>query len=123
MNREALADRITNYCDALVAFSLVNALAFLIALAEPEIRCSIAEIGFFVAAVNLLFPVGISAALAGLARYQRSLVGVAEPDELIARFVRFAQLFRYALVWVFGLLVIVGVWASTYDSRCQLGLN
>ena len=53
MSRESLADRIINYCDALVAFSVVNALAFMIALAEPEARCSIVGIGGFVAMVEL----------------------------------------------------------------------
>jgi hypothetical protein len=47
MTRESLADRIITYCDALAAFSLVNALAFVIALADPDIRCSIARISGF----------------------------------------------------------------------------
>ena len=66
MTREALADRIITYCDALVAFSLVNALAFVIAMAEPDIRCSIAGISGFVIGLNLVILVVICAVLFAL---------------------------------------------------------
>jgi len=44
MDRQVLADRIVVYCDTVVAFSIVNGFAFLIALGEPDIRYSIAQI-------------------------------------------------------------------------------
>jgi hypothetical protein len=41
MTQGALADRFVNYADAVVAFAMVNALAFLIALSERNARCSL----------------------------------------------------------------------------------
>ncbi len=43
MKREAIADRLVNYCDAVAAFSIVNSLAFLLAMTETEVRCSLAD--------------------------------------------------------------------------------
>lgn len=51
MNRHVLADRIVVYCDTVVAFPVVNGFAFLIALGEPDIRCSIAEIGWMIGGI------------------------------------------------------------------------
>ena len=44
MNRQALADRTVVYSDTVVAFAVVNGFAFLISLADPDIRCSIAAV-------------------------------------------------------------------------------
>jgi len=41
VTRDAIADRLVNYSDAIVAFGVVNALAFLIALTERDVRLSI----------------------------------------------------------------------------------
>ena len=41
MEREAIANRLVNYGDATAAFSIVNSLAFLVALAETEVRGSL----------------------------------------------------------------------------------
>ena len=88
MTREALADRIINYSDALAAFSMVNALAFVVTLAEPDIRCSIAQIAWFVAGANLSIAVLATAGLVALRRAERALRGgdFADPD--VARFWR-----------------------------------
>ena len=43
LKREAIADRLVNYCDAVAAFSIVNSLAFLLAMTETEVRCSHAD--------------------------------------------------------------------------------
>ena len=41
MRREFMADRMVNYADAMAAFAVVNSLAFLVALTEQEVRCSL----------------------------------------------------------------------------------
>ncbi len=52
MTEATLADRIFNYLDAVAAFSVVNSLAFLAALAEDDVRASIeGEPAFFVGIV------------------------------------------------------------------------
>lgn len=44
MERITLANRFVNYADAASVFPLVQAVAFSVALSEPDIRCSIADI-------------------------------------------------------------------------------
>jgi hypothetical protein len=43
MNHDFMADRLLNYADAMAAFAVVNSLAFLLAITEVEVRCSLAE--------------------------------------------------------------------------------
>jgi hypothetical protein len=134
MNRLALADRIVTYSDTVVAFALVNGFAFLITLAEPDIRCSIANVSSIVTGLNLLIPVVGTYALVWLRRYQKRLeqdevaaadeageASSADPsveDELVARFWRIAFVVRVTLIWVFGAIVILGIYGATQDERC-----
>lgn len=118
MTREALADRIITYCDALAAFSLVNALAFMIALAEPETRCSIARIVGLVVAMNLAFPVFITAALLALRRFELSLRRADPQDPTVREFWRYAHVLRVVLVWTFALLVVLGLFGASRDLSC-----
>jgi len=120
MDRIALADRIINYCDALAAFSLVNAFAFVVTLADPDIRCSIAAIAGMVMTANIVIPILITAGLVGLRRLEQSLRSEEEADPEVERFWRRAQLVRLSLVWIVALGVIVGVGAATRDSSCEL---
>jgi len=118
MTRDALADRIITYCDALAAFSLVNALAFVVTLADPDIRCSIARIGGFVIGTNLTIPAGITAALVALRRFERRLRPKDGQDPIVERFWALAQVIRLTLVWLVSLFVVVGAWAATRDPAC-----
>ena len=63
MTRDAIADRLVNYSDAIVAFSLVNSLAFLIALTERDVRCSLVDIQSTLWVAILAFPIFLSVAL------------------------------------------------------------
>ena len=118
MKREAVADRIVTYSDALVAFSLVNGLAFLVALGEPDIRCSIAGIASAVIGINAVVPVAVTLLLLWLRGYERRLrVGEVE-DELISRFWSIIGVTRIVLVWFFTGVIFVGVWAATQDKSC-----
>ncbi len=118
MTREALADRIITYSDALVAFSLVNALAFVIAMAEPDIRCSIVRIAGFAIGLNFVIPVILCAVLFALRRFERRLRPAEGSDPTVERFWGVAQGVRYALVCLFSLLVVLGLWAATHDPSC-----
>jgi len=120
MTREALADRIITYCDALAGFSLVNALTFVVTLSDPDIRCSIAQIAGFVIGANLTTPIGISAALVALRRYERRLRGGAGQDEEVERFWSLAQAIRMTLVWAVAIFVAIGAWAATRDTACAV---
>jgi len=118
MTRETLADRVITYCDALAAFSLVNAFAFLVTLAEPDIRCSIARISTFVIGANLVIPLLITVCLVMLRRFERSLRESGSQDPAVQMFWSYVQVFRLALVWVVTGLVIFGVWAAAQDLAC-----
>lgn len=119
MKREAVADRIVTYSDALVAFSLVNGLAFLVALGEPDIRCSIAEIATMIFWINALVPVTATLLLIWLRGMERALRGPTD-DELVDRFWTLMGRARFVLVWFFAGIVSVGIFAATRDPRCLL---
>lgn len=122
MKPEAVADRIVTYCDALVAFSLVNGLAFLVALGEPDIRCSIAHIATFVFVVNAIVPLAVTCVLIWLRRTEVALRGPSE-DERIERFWRVMARARFVLVWIFACIVLLGIVAATRDTRCLLPMG
>lgn len=123
MTRDGLADRILTYSDALVAFALVNGLAFVIALAEPEIRCSITGIVGVVVTVNLAFPILISVALVALRRFELALRAEQRQDPTVAAFWRWMQWARFGLVWLFAAMVLGGLWAATTDPLCAAPLG
>ncbi len=118
MKREVLADRIVTYCDAIVAFSVVNGLAFLIALGEPDVRCSIGEIQSFMVAANLFFPVLGTVGLLWLRRFELRLRGGEIDDEMVASFWRRMHILRIVLLWVFAALVLSGITGTSFDPSC-----
>jgi uncharacterized ion transporter superfamily protein YfcC len=143
MDRQALADRIVIYSDTVVAFALVNGFAFLISLGEPDIRCSIANVSGVASGLNVLVPVASSFALFWLRDYERSLRVEPEPgdesiaseeeaseaeasevaeeqDEVVARFWRIAFRVRLGLIWLFSTIVLLGIYAATFDTRCAV---
>ena len=123
MKREAVADRIVTYSDALVAFSLVNGLAFLVALGEPDIRCSIADIAGVILIINTAFPLASTLLLVWLRKYERLLRGDGPRDEMVGRFWSIVGRARFVLVWFFAAIVLLGVWASTKDTTCQVAIG
>jgi hypothetical protein len=118
MTREALADRIITYCDALVAFSLVNGLAFLVALGEPDIRCSIAEISGFILFCNGLVTVAASCGLVALRRAEKRFRGDETRDEAVERFWAILHRVRFGLIWLFSGIVLLGIVGATRDPGC-----
>ena len=118
MDRRALADRIVVYSDTVVAFSIVNGFAFLIALGEPDIRCSIAKISSVIGGLNLVFPIFCSLALIWLRRIELRLREAEDKDELVAQFWRIVVPLRIGLVWIFSVMVLGGIYAATFDTAC-----
>ena len=119
MDRHVLADRIVVYCDTVVAFSVVNGFAFLIALGEPDIRCSIARISWVVGGFNLLFPILSTTALVWLRRMEMRLREGESPDALVAHFWKIVVPLRIGLVWTFSIAVLGGLYAATFDTACM----
>ena len=123
MDRHVLADRIVVYCDTVVAFSIVNGLAFLIALGEPDIRCSIARISAVVGGINLVFPILGTVALVWLRRMEILLRGEESQDAIVTRFWNVVVPLRIGLVWTFSIFVLGGIYAATFDTACTTPLR
>jgi hypothetical protein len=121
LTNETLADRIITYCDALAAFSLVNALAFVITLAESDIRCSIAYIALPVMLGNLFVAAAVTVGLVLLRRFEQSLRAPGSQDPRVVRFWRLVQGLRVALVWGVLALELIGLHAATLDPSCAAG--
>ena len=118
MDRRVLADRIVVYCDTIVAFAVVNGFAFLIALGEPDIRCSIARISTAIGFLNLMIPILCSLGLSWLRRMELRLREDENEDALVAHFFRIVVPLRYGLVWAFSSFVLAGIFAATFDTTC-----
>lgn len=133
MERSGLADRTVVYADSIVAFSVVNGFAFLVALGEPDIRCSIVSIGLLVSLLDLGIPIASTVALVWLGRMERRLRAAThaedgdpaeeEEDDVAARFWKVVARVRMTLVWIFGLLVFFGIHAARFDARCIASLE
>jgi len=123
MDRHVLADRIVVYCDTVVAFAVVNGFAFLIALGEPDIRCSIARIGSVIGGINLLLPIFCTTALVWLRRMEMRLREGESEDALVTKFWRIVVPVRIGLVWTFSFAVLGGIYAATFDTACVAPLS
>jgi hypothetical protein len=118
LDRHALADRIVVYCDTVVAFAAVNGFAFLIALGEPDIRCSLAEISWVVGGINSSVALLCTVALVWLRRMEIRLRDGESQDALIRQFWKIVVPLRIALVWIFSLVVLAGIYAAEFDTGC-----
>lgn len=118
MTQGALADRFVNYADAVVAFAMVNALAFLIALSEREVRCSLPAGGpFFI----MIFPISAALLSAGLSACRRAeirLRGSNSLDPIVSRYLQYAYLVRHGLIWFVMTLTLVLALVATRDPSC-----
>ncbi len=123
MERHLLADRIVVYCDTVVAFSAVNGFAFLIALGEPDIRCSIAEISSVIGGINLIIPLFCTIALVWLRRMEIGLRDGESQDALVTHFWKIVVPLRIGLVWTFSIVVLAGIYAATFDTTCMASLR
>ena len=118
MTRQDLADRFVNYGDAVVAFGMVNALAFLIALSQLEVRCSLPRGGVF---LIMIFPVSASILSAGLFACRRAemrLRGGETLESTVSRYLQYVYLVRQGLIWL-GMTVTLGLTlVATRDPSC-----
>ena len=131
LNRRTLADRTVVYSDTVVVFALVNGFAFLISLADPDIRCSIRAVAEVTWVANVVMPIVVTWALFWLRGYEMRLRAPVDPDDeedesptigdpLVARFRSRLFSVRLVLIWVFSGIVIVGIYGATLDPSCNL---
>ena len=120
MNRHALADRFVNYADAASVFPLVQAVAFSVALSEPDIRCSIAEIWTLVTLGNMIFAVVITVAIVVFRRAELALREGEEKDALVTAYLSKLQLGRFVIIWLSFCYVVFSAYTATLDVACSL---
>lgn len=117
MTREAIADRLVNYSDAVVAFSVVNSLAFLIALTERDVRCSFVEIQPTFWITYFLFFAIMTAALVGCRRAELRLRNGPPPqDPDAARALRYFHVARIGVIWATALACVPLVRMAVSDT-------
>lgn len=112
MTRDAIADRLASYADAVVAFSVVNLLAFLVTLvlAEAEVRCSLARETSVVALGMSLFGVGMLGAVILLRRAEvRARASGSSTEREVERFLRGFFVLRLCVIALFTAFTIVAV--------------
>jgi hypothetical protein len=100
VTRDAIADRLVNYSDAIVAFAVVNSLAFLIALTERDVRCSFGDIQPTFWVSYLLFFSLLTGALVGCRHAELRLRrGSSDEDQDAARALKYFHVARIGIIW------------------------
>ena len=119
VTREAIADRLLNYADAAAAFSAVNALAFLVTLAEPEVRCTLVNVKWLVVSGQLLQGIGVGFVVVLLRRAEiemRSSLPSVTAD--VERLLHAFFLGRLGMIGIFTLLSVGGLVFALSDPIC-----
>ena len=119
MKREAIADRLVNYCDAVAAFSIVNSLAFLLAMTETEVRCSLADRALLVYTGLVAFAIVLTIVVVWCHRLEGRIRAsgqpLAEDIQSLRRGLFFA---RIAIIWLFNVGSFPLVSLALGDSAC-----
>lgn len=120
MTRDAIADRLVSYSDAIVAFSVVNSLAFLVALTERDVRCSLVDIQPTFWTTFFLFPAALTAGLFACRSAELRLRrGSGAQDSGAARALRYFHGIRIGVIWATALVCVPLVRMALSDS-CQV---
>lgn len=115
MNEErAIADRLSGYSDAIAAFSLVNALGFLAAIAEIDTRCSLAENRGIVIATIVCLQILYAGAVVGLRRLE---LGLRDGLESSPRAIKIRNSFYHAR------LILISIVTLAMGSTSWLALD
>jgi hypothetical protein len=121
LTREALADRLVNYADAVAAFAVVNSLAFLVALTETEVRCSLIAVHTGVLVGQTLMGLAFTFAVVALRRVELRLRTAAAPAPAdIQKLLRGFFVVRIGVVWLSVALTIPLVRMALSDSTCVI---
>ena len=103
MSPSDLANRFSNYADAVVAFAVLNAVGFMSAMAEEDTRNAISEAPNLVFLFSLFLTTCFYTALAIVFRHAELNLRV-EAGELskpvVDRYQRYFQIARISVIWV-----------------------
>ena len=118
MEDRALADRLIAYADAVVAVSVVGLSGISIALADPDVRCSLIHGTKMVVAGNLVFAGVLSLLLVVFRNWESDLRSAIRPSPRSARYLRRLHVGRLAVVWLCAILIVVMLSAAAKDLTC-----
>ncbi len=96
----ALADRLVNYSDAMVAAVFVGVSGLGVAIADPDTRASVASGAVWVAVTYVLLGGIVSTLLHLLRRWERDLRAGAPPSAKAERYSRNLHFARFVITWV-----------------------
>lgn len=120
MTRETLADRLVNYADAVAAFAVVNSLAFLLALTETEVRCSLSHLLWLVVAGQIIVGLAMTGAVVALRRVELRLRALDAPTAVdIQKLLRNFFFVRIAVVWLSVAVTVPLVRMALADPVCS----
>jgi len=120
VERITLANRFVNYADAASVFPLVQAIAFSVALSEPDIRCSIADIWLLVALGNIVFSVLLTVVIVIFRRAELVLRQEGETDKLVLTYLQRLQTGRFVIIWLACAFVVLSAYTAILDPLCRL---
>ncbi|GEM_PF-3519383 len=95
----ASADRLINYSDALVAVTFLGVSGIGIAIADPDIRCTIAEGASYVAVGNIFNGALFTALILLFRRWETALRAEDPPSERVVAYARWIHIGRLVILW------------------------
>ena len=120
MTRDTLIDRLVSYADAVAAFAVVNSLAFLLALTETEVRCSLAHLLWLVVTGQIVVGLAMTGSVVALRRVELRLRAPDAPIPVdIQRLLRNLYLARITVIWLSVAAIVPVVRMALSDPVCS----
>lgn len=113
----ALADRLINYSDALVAVSFLGVSGIGLAVADADTRCTVAQAAGYVMLGNLANGVIFTAVILLFHRWETKLRAADPPSEMVSGYTHWLHIARLVILWVSIVMAIV-LMAQTRDDEC-----
>lgn len=120
MEDRTLADRFVTYSDALVAVSFVGTSGLSLAVADPDVRCSMVGGLVGVSIGNAMFSGIVSVLLVALRRWELDLRQDDPQSEKANVYSRRVHIARFAVVWLSAVMAAVIVRFATADPSCNV---
>ncbi len=118
MDDRALADRLVNYADALAAVSFVGTSGFSLAIADPDVRCSLQGGVTVVAIGNFAFASLMTALVFVLRHWENDLRASAPLAGKAAVISRRLHVARIVIIWFSTFGAVATMVAAARDPAC-----
>ena len=112
------ADRLLSYADALAALSFISVSGLAIAVADPDIRCSLAIVPLRIAVSNLIFATIATVVVVKLRVWESELRPGSELSERALEISRNIHRVRITIIWISTVLAVFVLYAITQDTSC-----